>query len=158
MVDALLLILAWIGHIALWVTIYNQIHGRAMPRWLIKAANAPIYLVVACLPGLLIWWYVSQAEVLWPTLLWRRPALPALYIGLCDVLAVIVGIRWLIHLQRPPASMQASNHTTHHDLLAQIGDRYDGPPLVEWLARLPGNQLLDLAVHEKEIEIPRLPR
>ncbi|MCE9553031.1 MAG: hypothetical protein K8T91_06590, partial [Planctomycetes bacterium] len=158
MVDALLLILALVGHLALWVTVYNQIHGRAIPRWMIKTTNIPIYLIVACVPGLLIWWYVSQDEVLWPTLLWRRPALPALYIGLCDVLAVIVGVRWVIHMQRPPASMQWSNHTTHHDLLAILGEHYDGPPLGEWLARLPANQLLDLAVHEKEIEIPRLPR
>lgn len=157
MVDALLLILALVGHIALWVTLYNQIHGRAIPRWLIKATNVPIYLVVACLPGLLAWWYIAQDDLLWPTLLWRRPALPALYIGLCDVLAVVVGIRWLVHMQCPPASMQWSNHTTHHDLLAILGERYDGPPFGEWLARLPANQLLDLAVHEKEIEIPRLP-
>ena len=156
MVDALLLILALVGHIALWVGVYNQIHGRAVPRWAIKVSNIPIYCLVAFVPGLMAWWYFAGGRLLTPDL-WRRPSLPALYVLLCDVLAVVVCARWLIHMQRPPESMQWSNYTTHHDLAAQLGDRYDGPGWSGWIARLPGNQLLDLAVHHKEIEIPRLP-
>jgi len=153
--DAILLILGLVGHIALWVIVYNQIHGRAVPRELIKVINLSIYLIVALVPGLMAWWYVRGDGGLWLRL--QQRSLPALYVALCDLLAVTVAVRWVLHVRRPPASMQLSNHTTHEDLLGLLGERYDGPGAVAWLARLPGNQLLELSVHEKEIEIPRLP-
>jgi len=155
MLDAILLILALVGHIALWVIVYNQVHGRAVPRELIKLINISIYLIVALTPGLLVWWYVAGEENLWQRC--SEFSMPALYVALCDLLALIVAVRWLLHLRRPPASMQVSNHSTHDNLLQLLGTAYDGPAAVAWLARLPGNQLLELSVHEKEIAIPRLP-
>jgi predicted MPP superfamily phosphohydrolase len=153
--DAVLLLLAMVGHVALWATFYNQVHGRAIPHWLVKLTTIPVYVVVAVVPVLLAWWYIAVGGPLLDPR--RTTSLPVLYIGLCNLLGAWAIVYWVVHLRRPPVGKQLSNHTTHYDLAAQLGDTYDGPWLGRTLARVPGNQLLELSVHEKELEIPRLP-
>ncbi|MCE9545743.1 MAG: metallophosphoesterase [Planctomycetia bacterium] len=156
MLDAPLLCLAFVGHLTLWVALYNQLHGRAIPWWLVHKTNLPVFLFVGGLPIYVGWWYmVRGGHVL--AAFDHGASFPAVYLACCVMSGAFYIIFWLVHLGRPPLGTQLSNHTTHLNLLAELGPRYDGPRWTTMLARLPGNQILELSVHEKEIEIPRLP-
>ncbi len=50
-----------------------------------------------------------------------------------------------------------SNHTSRVDLSHHDRDQLTAPGIPRLLAKIPGNQVLDLHVHEKRITLPRIP-
>jgi hypothetical protein len=157
--DLALALLAFGGHTALCVWLFNRLHATPWPcrtiRWLERAillfaaAVVVVYAARFYLAGyvLLDGWYAAQAGGLWL-------AYPAVSL----VAAVLAVPLWVIPKlrQRLPAAL-ASNHTQRLDLAARLGHKPAGTPLAAWMAAIPGNEIFDLRVQTKTLHISGLP-
>jgi uncharacterized protein len=79
------------------------------------------------------------------------------YMALCGLgTACLVGSALAFRFQRPPRA-QLSNHSRLVDVADRLGFRPVGEGPYQLLTRVPGNQLFQLEVSEKEYRLPRLP-
>ncbi|REJ66432.1 MAG: metallophosphoesterase [Planctomycetota bacterium] len=155
--ETLLVLLALVGHAAVWIGIFNNLHARKMPCWSVRTTSAICYLSLVLIPVAYATWYASGGGPL-ATLLARQGVhLGSAYVVVCWALAGWTLVRRLGRWNDRRDEAVLSNHTTRHDMLAELGPRYDGAAWATWLARLPGNQILDLHVHEMQLKLPRLP-
>ena len=161
--DVALLLLALLGHAALWVGLVNRIHARGLPRWIIRSTTICLLRHDGAGAAGLAWWCFA------PT---RRssnglragefcPLAPLARVGLSGCLLDCRGgdrsSCWLRRhvLHRPPAVVR------FHRIRSLFDRDAPPPPPAEqphhFLVRLPGNQSLHLDVRERAIEVPRLP-
>jgi len=52
-----LLPIALLGHLSLWVSIYNRLHATSIPRRIVESLSMPLYLATGGMPLLLGGWY-----------------------------------------------------------------------------------------------------
>jgi predicted MPP superfamily phosphohydrolase len=152
--------IAAVGHAVLWVGMVNRLHGLAMNRTLMKTVTALCGIAVAVIPFPV---FVTLSH-LWNAGAAARESLtPAeivawSYVVLCAAVcgAAIVHKLWTLrHPERRGAML--ANHTTRINLKQSSSERLAGPSLFRWLVHLPGNQVFDIHVHEKQLAIPQLP-
>jgi predicted MPP superfamily phosphohydrolase len=154
----LLLAVALIGHVIYWASIVNRLHGLGVERRWVDAATIACGLAMGLLP-------LAVAYVFWqhgavdfaPS---RNAAASAAwaYIYFSAVVCVLAANHrlWLtLHPERR-GTLQ-SNHTTRVDLQAYRRNDLLAPGIPALLGLIPGNQVLDLSVHEKRLSIPRMP-
>jgi predicted MPP superfamily phosphohydrolase len=80
------------------------------------------------------------------------------YLLIAFIVSLTFVPRWLyVRLTERPPALLLSNHTAHVDLKPLFAGRSAGAGIGSLYLKVPGNQSLELAVHEKTIEIPRLP-
>jgi predicted MPP superfamily phosphohydrolase len=148
----LLLGLAAIGHVIFWAAIVNRLHGLGIERRWIDVATAACGFALAAIP------LAIAFE------LWHRPhdglAFTAtwgyVYLSASSCLLSALHRVWIaLHPERRGALL--SNHTTRVDMGHHGREQLTAPGLPRWLARVPGNQVLDLHVHEKRLAIPQMP-
>lgn len=154
-----LLMLALFGHVALWVAGFNQLHALPLPCRLIHAIEKAVYLIVAAVPASYVWqaWHTGR---LWPpnqggfaTNAWTG------YLVLCGVVAPIVVVRWMIQrLHVADGGALISNHSTFVKVANEVGQPLAHGWRTQLLARFPGNQIFDLQINEKQLQIERLSR
>jgi uncharacterized protein len=151
-----LLAAAAIGHVILWTALVNRLHGLGLNRRLIDVATAVCGLFLACIP------------IAIGSAIWQHPLAPLagngfaanvaqLYVLGCALFAAwsILHRFWLaFHTERSGALV--TNHTTRVKLQHRKAFEVFGPGVPRLLGRLPGNQVLDLRIHEKQIILPRL--
>ena len=149
--------LACLGHLVLMIGSHNRFYGLRLPRWGGKAAHLGHAVAVLALPiGLVAGWGFSLAGLLdWENAcVYQRAIL--LYLGLCLlvllVLLPVITVRR--NLRRDPALVTRSEVV---DLAARLGKPPAGRGPKAWLARLPGNQVLQVEFVEKTLFLPRLP-
>jgi hypothetical protein len=159
-VHAALVLLAFVGHFALAVWLFNRLHAIAWPVKTIKRLEKLLLLVAAvvCL-AFAGRWLLTGAGLL-------PSSLPASEVQLlwfayaCVAWAAALAVvpLWLLPklLERTPAAL-ASNHTHVVDVVERLGfaPLYGGEARL--LARIPGNEILRIAVQEKVLRWPRLP-
>ena len=63
--------------------------------------------------------------------------------------------RWYLSRHPERGATLLANHTSHISL-ADTTEPLTAPGIPTWLSRLPGNQVLNICVQEKELAIPRL--
>jgi predicted MPP superfamily phosphohydrolase len=146
------------GHLALWIGIYNQLHATAVPCGAIKIVEKFIYLAVLLLP-LGGGWFVAargfRAEGAFS--LGELPWYLLVYLVLCGLaLAAAVG-GWVKRQWAAGPVVLRSNDTQVFDVAEQLGSRPIGDFGGRVLAGIPGNEILTLHVHQKELTLPRLP-
>jgi predicted MPP superfamily phosphohydrolase len=149
------LLIAAIGHTVLWVTLVNRSHGFGIPRHWVHALTLACVAAFAVVPLLVAAALVHQLGP--QTYAVRASATVAwCYIAVC--VAVCIGAvlqRWHWSRDSSPARAILSNHTARVRLpddpttLAASG-------LPRLLSRLPGNQVFDIRIQEKELAVPRL--
>jgi hypothetical protein len=157
-VEILLISLALLGTTALWIKVFNYLHARKLPRWGMRTLSLGCYLLILLLPIAMGAWYWQLGRHFADLLVAPRLSIPFLYIAVCWVVGGWVAVS---SVPRPPIDAPGyllSNHTQRVDVLAELGQRYDGPRWTTALARIPGNELLQLCIHEKQLAIPRLPK
>jgi uncharacterized protein len=154
-----ILILMVLGHWCFCLWLSNNVHAVGWPRWLTKICSKPIdaFLSLGTL-AFVVWLWQSGALLDGEAF---RQALPRPLVGY-GLFAVGVAIvflpRWLWQqlTVRPPLLLR-SNHTTTVDLQAELAGKLQPAGLGHVYLRIPGNESLRLAIHEKLLEVPRLP-
>ncbi len=161
--DAALLLLALLGHAALWIGLVNRLHARCLPRWLIATGTVLCFLALPLVPAALGWWCWRAEPAMWDRLragqfLRSAPWGVAAYLLLCDCRGAIAVVEWLWRhvLRRPPAvsRFHGIRNLLHRD--APPPQTAEHPH--HFIVRLPGNQSLHLDLTQRVIEVPRLPR
>jgi uncharacterized protein len=155
---ALLLLAVLAGHGALWIALANRCEAIGAPRWALKLAMLGLHacngLVAVGLCGA-IGIAARHASAVGG---WIWPVAPAAaYAGLCLAVACIGIPRlvWRHATWRPPAVLR-SNHTTTVDVRTRVGADLAGDWTSRLALRLPGNESLTIAIHEKELLLPGL--
>ncbi len=155
--EILLVALAFLGSAALWVKLFNNLHARNLPCWMIRWISILCYAGVALSPVLLAVWYWQRGETLIDQIVAVRFSLPLTYVGICWAAVAWSAARFFSKSDIDSPQVLLTNQTTNVDVLGELKCDYDGPKWITALARIPGNELLDLTVHEKTLRIPRLP-
>ena len=160
-------ILAGLGHLAIWVAIFNRMHSTAIEHLPKKVLERVIYLAVVLIASLVVltkWPALIPAQAAaWLSWLQLRPWQLAteVYSWLSVVAACLVMVRWFIWqvIRRPPPEFRhkGSRHIhlqRDHDARAST---WCGDPLTRAMTWVPKNQILELEVNEKELVLDRLP-
>ena len=156
--DLSLLLLALLGHAFLWVAVVNRIHAVAMPRW---ASRSLTLLCLACLvlvPAGSGWWFLWAGFDLLGGFVWGEvPRSAFLYLGTCWVAAAFTISWWAWRgvLHRPPAVLRL-HRTRSVELPRDSGGPRPRERAHHFLVHLPGNEILQLDVTERAIDVPRL--
>lgn len=152
-----LLALGAAGHVILWVAVVNRLHALAISRRPMNLLTILCGVALVVLPlavGAIVWWIpLGQAAGLW-NLAWTAAWS---YIAGCAVVAVVATVRRLwnaIHRERRRTLRR--NDTSIVDVRQAVAGPLAAPGIPTWLCRLPGNQVLQIHVHEKQLAIPRL--
>jgi len=151
----LFLLLAFAGHVALFVLPINLLYGTrfrglgvTLVRWISKTA-------IVAGPSLFVWRW--QGELLEPITDWQvSPALGA-YLLLAAVMGLAVSMQTVRRLLRQSPLQEIANHTQLLDVARMLGRKPYGHGSGWWLARFPGNQIFQVDFIEKTFRLPQLP-
>ncbi len=150
----LVLFLALAGHVFLWAGVVNRLHAIALPRWAsdailvlsaVAGATIPVAYLVACVQG--------RLRLLDPSSRGPEFSVAMVYAAICLVALTATAVRWF------------GRHIRHRapDVLRRHGSRIVAlKPATEddehhFLARMPGNEVLQLDVTDRGVELPRMP-
>jgi len=150
---------ALLGHGFLWVALVNRSHGTAMPHSLCKPLTVAMFALAGGIPlgfaaglataGLNPLDGRDWLELPWPVILY------ALVCFGCGLAAFTAWVRrWVFF--RPPA-IQRFEHGRRLEMPPPTGSPGRHGPRQSWLARLPGNEIGQLEVVERGLQLPRLP-
>lgn len=158
-------IAALLGHAAICVAIVNRVHGIVVSRTALKCFDAIWYvfavgmvLALSCLalPG----HGPSFASIKGDSSggwLAAVDTAAAAYLPVAILAAVFALIHRVIYVLTPgTTSRLTSNHTRRVSLPERLGHRPVGTWLTATLARIPGNEILQLHVHDKKLVMPFL--
>jgi len=157
--DLFLLLLALLGHAFVWVALVNRIHGLAVPHRIGHLLSLTCLAMLILVP--VAFWLLYFPAGLnvpggfrWP----HVPAAAALYVSTCWVAAGVTIVWWVWRhlLHRPPSILRFHRSRTVEILLDSTSPRSQ-EHAHHFLAHLPGNQILQLDVTERAIDVPRLP-
>jgi len=156
--DLLLLLFTLLGHAAFWVGFVNRVHATSLPRRVVDVASGVGLCAVILIPVgfgycLVHFGYSLTGPIAW----FELPALCSVYAVVCWILAGAVLVDWTwSRLAHRPAHLLSSSRRRLLTLAP-------GPPGSEehthhLLARLPGNQILQIDLAERALNVPRLDR
>ena len=153
-----------LGHVLLWVAIVNRAHGFNLPRRIGDITSLLCLLLLLGIPLLFGFWIhrVGWMPFLETFRMWPiprpGPMLAMLYVGLCDVAAVMAVARWVWRTMLTPPSEVVRSHRTRTLSLAGAGEAVTSEEHAHhFLVHLPGNEMLQLDLSERAIDVPRLP-
>ncbi len=149
-------LLAILGHGYLWIDGVNRLHAWAGPRVLIDYPTFAAILAFVALPGLIAWdcWQLGLG---WSYYAWSAPGFLPQYFLFCAIwgAARLVLSQIQRHQTNNPKTLLSSRQ--EKSKLVPLS-----PPLpvagftTQVLARLPGNECLQIVVDTKRLAIPRL--
>lgn len=163
-------VLFCIGHLAIWCTVFNQVHATSCPKSARRGTEVltMINVVLLGVAGL----YLAFVQ---PNLLDPRNLLTVMsfsqtantyslakvfiaYWHFCNLAAVAFIVRWLVWqwTDAKPA-FWTEHHFEDFDLDDNDPDLLHGLPTQMAYAMVPGNQILSLRVEEKTFCFPQLP-
>jgi hypothetical protein len=150
---------ALVGHVALWTVVFNRLHATGLARGTIDVLEKVIALVVVAVPVAVVWQRAMAATAMlpWPPAS-LGDAMVLAYIGVCVIAVVRVSVAWFARraASQGPTPLLA-NHTRTVDLAKGMTE----PPVTGFkarvLSRVPGNQILQLDLNDKELVVPGLP-
>jgi len=150
----LLLAVAAVGHVVFWAAIVNRLHGLGIVRRWMNVATIACAVAMAGMPLAVVggFWLQARYDVQLAAMVgW-------VYAYCCAAFGVFALLHraWVtLHPER--RGVVASNHTARVDLRKYERGRLTAPGISSLLACIPGNQVLDLYVHERRISLPRMP-
>jgi len=157
--NLVLLLVAVIGHGYLWAAFFNHTHSTALPRWIISPSTAAGFACAVSIPVALGVWLVRGELSLVgfdaaPPTVW----LGRIYLAIAWAAGVVTVLRWgwLCLLRRPPDVLRY-DRTRPCERPRSSGSSSPGEADHHSLVRLPGNEILRLAVAERAVELARLP-
>jgi hypothetical protein len=145
----LVLAAAWLGHAFALTVLLNVVYSRPLPRRFQRSFRLFVAGAVFAFP-LLVWW--TTGGRLW------EPAAVGAYVALCLFVGVIaLPVLTLRRLLRRPPDELLRESSRVVDVAKDLGGRPLGYGKHWRLARLPGNQLLEVDFTERTLRLPRLP-
>jgi uncharacterized protein len=159
LIDLVSSLVSFLGHFSLCVWFFNRLHALPWRRPFIKclgrailgfgAGMVGVYGLRAVMVGVCIWKGTTPeaAEIPW-----------LIYPALCSLVTLAAIPNWLLPklLARRPAAL-VSNDTVLHNLAQELGEAPVGCGETRLFARIPGNQIFQLAVQKKILRLPQLP-
>lgn len=153
-----LLLLALSGHVFLWVALVNRLHAVAIPHRVIRVLTAICFACLALVPVGFGWWFVSAGIAVLGGLHRRQiPAAAVFYLGACWAAAAVTIFWWVwrVATRRSPAVLRwhrTRSLETDDDLRSvdSAGCAH------HFLVHLPGNEILQLEVTQRAIDVARL--
>lgn len=150
---ALLLLL--VGHTFFWVCAVNLLHSTTMPYRLCKAITKAIFVAMGVAPAAVVAAFWSAGRSLLDPLPWLAMAWPLqLLAAFFALLGAVAGLDWIVRralLRRPKAL-----RSTLISVLDVSPRESDAEVRHHPLARLPLNEILQIEIAEKELELPGL--
>ncbi|TWT90719.1 putative metallophosphoesterase [Pseudobythopirellula maris] len=149
--DWLLLLVALVGHTAIWVGVVNRIHAYGWPHRLVDALTLLSGILLAGIPPLAVWrGIVGETR-------YRGDAL-AIYTTFCVLMALWALLRHAMvnavdRLKMP----KVRRDVRELDLRETLGPEAVAKGLPRRLAAIPGNEILRPQIEELEFELERLP-
>lgn len=155
--DILLLFLALFGHAVLWIGLVNRLHGTSLTRSLVRFLSGLCLAAVTLIPvGFAIGFFQSGfGPISWFAL----PGIIVAYVVLCWVLGVVILVRWIwSRLTHRPAEVIQSDRSRRFRPTRKSDPESPSSEdhMHHFLARLPGNQILQIDCTERFLEVPRL--
>ena len=150
----IILILGGLGHAVLWAALVNRVHSFGIERrWVdLMTLLCGVALVsIAILVGVVLFLTPDGAKYQWA----RNVAW--VYLAGCSVMCIVAAfqrLRFAYHSERYGALVK--NHTSRIDLRKETSAPLAAPGFARWLTRLPGNEVFEVCLQEKQIAIPRL--
>jgi predicted MPP superfamily phosphohydrolase len=162
---ALLTAVALVGHFALIVWLYNRLHTQAWAPRTIKLLERLILALGALLAAILVvadppWsnYFLSVFDRLPAVTASSAQIVAAGYRPVTYVAALASVPYWLIPKWRQrPAQALLSNDTHQIDVVQVLGWLPARGLVRQWMCRLPGNQIFQVAVQRKNLQISCLP-
>jgi predicted MPP superfamily phosphohydrolase len=157
-VAELLFFAAVAGHLLIGLRLYNWCYGGIVNEHVSDAVRHALSVVIAALP-VAYWWFFGLDG----TAPFRSAAacplclLVAVYMAACCATIAALPLLLMLYWRRRPCPVVASNHTRPVDVAAQLGSQPLGRGRHSWMARLPGNEIFQVDLVEKTLELPRLP-
>lgn len=160
---AVLMLIAGVGHLAIWTRLHCMIHSLPIKQSLIDLGEYTCYLMSVLIPSVfLIWWMqqplnsqVSANEtVQYSTIyyIWFT------YGAVSVVAFIAASLLWLLYQH----DAQTASAYFNERLLASfdfsdIAPQLLASPSTQFASLIPGNEILRLEVDRKEVFLPRLP-
>lgn len=146
------------GHIELLVMLVNRLYALPLPNWLLRPVRHLHDAVLLGSPVVWLWCLGLGGPRLLVGGNWSdvKPAWIG-YLALCGLGTACLVVSALGFRFRRPPRAELSNHSRRVDVAARLGFRPLGDGPYQLLTRVPGNQLFQLEVSEKEYRLPRLP-
>jgi hypothetical protein len=152
-----ILLLAAIGHVILWVALVNRAHALGIRRRWVTLLTLACIVMFAVMPVAVLAAFVSviaPEPTLRTTMFYAAACTYLLACAVVCVVATVQRLLWRFHAER--RGVLVSNHTQRINLADQITEPLIAPGFAALLNRLPGNQVLHVAVQDKLLSLPRL--
>jgi predicted MPP superfamily phosphohydrolase len=158
-INSVLLCLAALGHLGIWVILYNQIHATGWSRFVRKGSEAVIVPICGLLPLLILYLLFSGSHAFSePLSFYRNHDAVFVYALLCWPVSIYVLALFLIRkIKQARLTALADQQTESFDVERQLGMSLAAKGTTKWLAHVPGNRLYHLAVERKKLVCPALP-
>ena len=147
-----------LGHLIIWVGLANRLHSCSVPQWFNKLGSYVCHLSLVFLPLAIAVYELSGDEPTQSTNpMFARAGLPSLYYVYCWAAAGIYLSWWLVwRLTTRTTPLQLVTRTTVIDVAERLGARPAGNAFGRFFSGLPGNQVFQIHVQEKELLLPNL--
>lgn len=148
-----LLLVALLGHTALWAAVVNRLHGTSLARPMMDVLTLAIFLCTVGVPAVLlvgaIWTRVSLLSLDQWLQAWRPLTI---YAAVCWGEAVLVSGAWLRRhwWAGAPAALRYDRRRSVESLAIHSDEHHR-------IVNVPGNQAVALDVVERAVEILHLP-
>jgi predicted MPP superfamily phosphohydrolase len=157
--EALVGLLALLGHATIWIGLNNRLHAAPLKRSHVKAISALSHFGLAATPIAFGWWLFREGSPIgdWNSALAQRPGL-LFYVLLCVGIALVHIPRWLyVRWTVLRQAMPYGRRLKECDIAERLG--YTPVKGVQFtLGRLfPWNESMRVAFTEKETPLNRLP-
>ncbi|QDU94712.1 metallophosphoesterase [Lignipirellula cremea] len=159
LVDFLLLFLAFVGHVAIAVTIFNRLHAIGLPCSVVKLTEKLVILAAAVVLLLFSIYFLLQGFAVYqPAFASGRFWPPLLYLIPCWAASLCVAPLWIWRklASRRPVSYLA-NTSRLVSLAVERPQSLVGTRSTGLLLKVPGNQIFQLSIEEKTFQPARLP-
>jgi len=154
-----LAVLALLGHAAIWVGAINRLHAIGARRWLVDALSWCCRALLIGLPLAAFghWWLSGKPIGVWTSDAIDDRAL-RLYLAPCLIIGLVTIWLWIEgRLDKWRNRAFEKNRPQIVDVAAKLGDKPVHGFRAQLLLRVPGNQVLQLAVRHKQLYLPQLP-
>ncbi|REK17528.1 MAG: metallophosphoesterase [Planctomycetota bacterium] len=153
-------LLALVGHAAIWIGINNRWHATGLSRGLVKTVSLAFYAALVGLPPLVAWRIAAATESSWQVRQWlTHPSAAAAYTVFCAAYACVHALIWLRDRRRlsghPPGVRPTADRIV--DVARELPALPTSHPRTRFFCLVPFNQIWQLHVSQFELELPGLP-